>query len=205
VGKRATTNDARMRQLMAQEAARIMAEEGIGDYLIAKRKAAERLAAPDTRNLPTNKEIQEALIDYQRLFQADDQASSLLSLRRTAVEAMRFLERFRPRLVGAVLHGTATQHSDVDLHIFASSPEDVALYLIEHQIPYEASERKLRFGREEHQAFPVFRFVAGDVVVDLTVFSDKGLREAPRSRIDGQPMERASLAAVEAMLRESVE
>lgn len=200
MGKRDSTKDLRMRQLVAQEAARIMAVEGIGDYLVAKRKAAVRLGAPETRNLPTNTEIQEALVDYQRLFQAEDQPEVLRRLREAAREAMRFLVPFRPRLVGSVLSGTATAHSDVNLHLFADTPEDVAVFLLERKIPFESSERRLRFGREDHEPFPVYRFVAGDVVVDLTVFGSRGLRQAPRSRIDGQPMQRADLEALERLL-----
>jgi hypothetical protein len=196
----ATTKDARMRELVTQEAARIIAEEGINDYLVAKRKAAERLGAPETRNLPGNREIQDALIDYQRLFGGEARVSHVRHLREAAVAAMEFLHRFQPRLVGSVLHGTATEHSDINLHIFAETPEEVALFLMEHGIPYEVSERRFRFGREGHVSIPIYRFMAGDVMVDLAVFSVNGLREAPRSRIDGQPMLRAAIGAVREQL-----
>lgn len=195
-----TTKDARMRQLVTQEAARIMAEEGVSDYLVAKRKAADRLGAPETRNLPANREIQEALIDYQRLFGGDARAALVRRLREAAVAAMEFLGRFQPRLVGSVLHGTATEYSDVNLHLFAETSEEVALFLMEHGIPYQSSERRFRFGREGHISIPVYRFIADDVTVDLAVFSVNGLREAPRSRIDGQPMTRAAIGAVREQL-----
>ena len=196
----ATTKDARMRQLVTQEAARIMAEEAISDYLVAKRKAAERLGAPDTRNLPTNREIQDALIDHQRLFGGAGRPALLRRLRQVAVEAVASLRRFEPRLVGSVLHGTATEHSDVNLHVFAETPEEVAFFLMDQGIPYEVVERRFRFGREEPVGVPAYRFVAGDVPVELAVFSVNGLREAPRSRIDGQPMVRAALGAVREQL-----
>jgi hypothetical protein len=195
-----TTKDARMRQLVTQEAAKIMAEEGVHDYLVAKRKAAERLGAPETRNLPTNREIQEALIDYQRLFQGEAQPALVRRLRQVALEAMDFFARFQPRLVGSVLHGTATEHSDVNLHLFADAPEEVALFLMDHHIPYQVIERRYRFGGDSYETSPVYRFVAGDTTVDAAVFSSKGLREAPRSRIDGQPMDRASIGVVRELL-----
>lgn len=193
-----------MRQRVAQEAARIMAEEGINDYLLAKRKAAERLGAPDTRNLPRNREIQDALIDRQRLFGGARQEALVRELRSAAVEAMRFLQRFKPRLVGSVLHGTATEHSDINLHLFAETAEDVVFFLMEHDIPFESTDRRFRFGREEYVSVPVYRVVAGDTVVDLSVFPIKGLREAPRSPVDGQPMERGGIAIVQERLAASV-
>ncbi|RFA31160.1 hypothetical protein CAI21_00445 [Alkalilimnicola ehrlichii] len=200
MAKKVNPRDERMRQRLTLEAARIMAEEGVSDYAFAKRKAAERIGAPDTRNLPGNREIQDALADYQRLFQAEDQPARVRYLREQAVAAMEFFSPFRPRLVGSVLNGTASQHSDVNLHVFADTPEEVVLFLMEHNIPFETAERRLRFGREDYVMVPVFRFAAGDVMVDLTVFEPEGLREAPRSRVDGQPMQRANLPAVRELL-----
>ncbi|ABI58093.1 hypothetical protein ACN2MM_14565 [Alkalilimnicola ehrlichii MLHE-1] len=200
MAKRSSTKDLRMRERLIQEAARIMADEGVRDHYQAKRKAAERLGARDTRNLPSNREVQAALVEYQRLFLGAEQGAYLRLLREAAVQAMAFFEPFRPRLVGPVLSGTADQACDVHLHVFAETPEEITLFLMERGIPHETSERRLRFGREHWEMRPVIRFVAGEHVVDLTVFSPKGLREAPRSQVDGRPMQRAALAEVEALL-----
>lgn len=200
MSKRSNSRDERMRQRVALEAAKIMAEEGLGDYLVAKRKAAERLGAPDTRNLPTNREIQDALIDYQRLFRGEEQESLVLRLREAALEAMEFFGPFSPRLVGSVLYGTASEHSDVNLHLFAETPEEVAIYLMDRQVPFETGERRLRHGKNGYESFPVYRFLAGDTVIDATVFRPEGLREAPRNRIDGAPMQRAGLGAVKELV-----
>ncbi len=189
-----------MRQRLAQEAARIMAEEGVGDFHTAKRKAAARLGANDTRNLPRNTEIEQELRSYQRLFLADSQPQRLDRLRRVALQAMGFLAHFQPRLVGSVLEGTAGVHSDVNLQLFADSPEEVNLFLMEQQIPFEHAERRLRFGEGEGEAFPAFRLLADQVAVELVVLPPKLLRQAPLSPVDGRPMQRASRAAVEALL-----
>ncbi len=200
MAKQATTRDQRMRQRLTQEAARIMVDEGVRDYYQAKRKAAVRLAAPDTQNMPRNREIQEAVAEYQRLFQGEGQVQRLRELREAAREAMQFFGRFRPRLVGAVLDGTAGDWSDVSLHLFADTPEELDVFLMDNGIPFEWAERRLRFKRDAWATLPVYRFVAGDVMVDMTVFTPDGLRQAPLSPVDGQPMERANLQALEALL-----
>lgn len=202
--RRGNVRDARMRERLIQVAARLMAEEGIRDFYLAKRKAADRLGVPDTRNLPQNREIQAALTDYQRLFGGAAQLRHLLHLREIALEAMEFFARFRPRLVGSVLDGTANAYSDINLHLFADIPEEVALFLMEHNIPYEEDWRRLRFsGTDDYVNLPVYRFVAGDTRIDLTVFNRLGLRQSPRSRTDGQPMRRANRSAVRRLLQES--
>jgi hypothetical protein len=194
--------DRQMRQRIAMQAARLIAEHGIHDYQAAKRKAAQSLGVPDTRNLPRNSEIEAALIDYQRLFKSASHPRHLRALRQAAVEAMRFFSDYRPRLVGAVLRGTASEHSDVCLHLFADSPERVRAFLQQHRIPFEERERRLRCGAEQWEICPVFRFGAGQANIDLTVFPEAGMKQAPLDPLDGRPMERASLSTVERLLEE---
>lgn len=194
---RGNARDKQMRQLIAMEAARLMAEHGIRDYYTAKRKAATQLGAPDTQNMPRNEEIEDALGAYQRLFKAHTQPQRLRQLRVAALQAMRFLERFDARLVGSVLAGTAHEHSDVNLHLFTDTAEEVVLFLLGEKVPFETAERILRVDAAgPGVTYPVYRFVAGGVVIDLTVFPLNGLRQAPRSPVDGKPMRRAGLPAV---------
>lgn len=202
MGTRSTTRDRQMRQRIAQEAARIMAEEGIRDYYMAKRKAAERLGAADTQNMPRNTEVEEALHEYHRLFKSATQPQRLRQLRETALQAMRLFAQFNPRLVGSVLNGTAGEHSDINLHLFADNPEEVALFLMEENIPFEPSERRLRLTNDATVVYPVYRFVAGGTMIDLTVFPAEGVRQAPRSPVDGKPMRRISIAALEELMVE---
>ena len=100
-----------LRQAVAEEAARIMREQGVDDFLLAKRKAAERLGVMDASILPRNTEIEAAMVAHQRLFGADRHEAELAVLRRAALEAMRLMSDFEPRLVGPVLTGTASAHS----------------------------------------------------------------------------------------------
>ncbi|MFP4130021.1 MAG: hypothetical protein ACLFSJ_04695 [Halorhodospira sp.] len=205
MGRRgASQRDQRMRLSLIREAARLMAEEGVRDYYAAKRKAAERLGAGETRNLPSNQEIHEALLSHQAIFGGADHEAELLRLRRRAVEAMSFFADFRPRLVGPVLSGTADAGSSVQLHLFADTPETVLLYLTERRIPFESDERRLRFGRDSWSVRPVFRFLAGEAEIELTVFDEAGLREPPRSEVHGGSMERAGIAEVRALVEEAV-
>lgn len=190
-----------VRRLLTQEAARIMAEEGVRDFRFAKRKAAERLGI-DARSLhlPSNVEVEAALAERQRLFHAAAQPARLRRLRETAREAMQMLAPFNVRLVGPVLAGTATEHAVIHLHVFSDAPEQVAIFLMEKNIPYELSARKLKNGGGSSHEYPLYRFVAGNTPVELTVFGVDGIREAPASPVDGKPMRRASLRELDALL-----
>lgn len=190
----------RNRQRVAQEAARLMSEHGIRDFHHAKVKAAERLGILEAQALPRNNEIEQALREHQRIFHADSQPQLLQERREAAVEAMRFLERFEPRLVGAVLDGTADSHSAVCLHLFCDNPETVVLFLQERGVPLTQQTRRLRVSRDEQEEYPVLLFSADNLPFDLTVLPRNALRQPPLDRIDEKPMRRATLAAVEELL-----
>jgi hypothetical protein len=189
-----------LRLAVAEEAARIMREQGVDDFLLAKRKAAERLGVTDASILPRNTEIEAAKVAHQRLFAAERHEADLVALRRAALEAMRLMADFQPRLVGPVLAGTASAHSEISLHLFADTPETVSMRLEERGVPHEVQERRFRYERDRTVSYPAIRFVAGRQAVDAVVFPLDGIRQAPASPVDGKPMRRASAADVEALL-----
>jgi len=202
--KRHATRGDNLRRALAQEAARIMAEHGIRDFLVAKRKAAERFGVSDgAALLPKNSEIEDALAAYQRLFGGASHLQALHAQRSAALSAMRYLREFEPRLVGAVLSGTATEHSGVQLHLFADRAESVTLKLIDRGIPHEVTERRVKLNAERIRAFPGVRFEMDDQSIEATVFPPEGIRQAPVSPVDGRPMRRANALEVEALLERS--
>lgn len=189
----------RTRTLLAQACARIMAMEGSRDFRVVKRKAAQQLGMSERVVMPSNAEIQVALVEYQRLYQSCSHANHLRKLRLHSVDAVRFFEKFKAKLTGAVLDGTAAIDADVQLHLFADTPEDVRFWLMQHNIPVEEGRRRFRVGRDQYCYYPTFVFGAGDVNFDLTVFPRDADREAPFSPVDGKPMRRAGLVEIEAL------
>jgi predicted nucleotidyltransferase len=177
-----------------------MAEHGINDYLVAKRKAAERYGVSDNALLPRNAEIEAALASHQRLFGGSAHASKLQEQRQVALRAMHLLEKFEPRLVGAVLNGTATAHSDIQLHVFSDSPETVYLTLADRRYEYEVFERKVKMSTERLISTPSARFEMESAFVEAFVFPADGIRQAPISAVDGRPTRRAGMAEVERLI-----
>lgn len=182
---------AAQRERLAQEAARLMIEHGIRDFRQAKRKAAERLAIATAGALPSNVQIQERLAERQRLFESREHPFRIARLRRIAADLMQALAQFEPRLVGAVLSGTATIGTCIELHLFTDTPEQVAAELGDLRIAFRDAERRFRYGGGQSARVPAYEFVQDGEAVVAVVFPEKGLREAPLSRVDGRPMIRA--------------
>lgn len=159
----------RTRRRIAQEAARLMAEEGFHEYLPAKTKAAARLGVADTRQLPRNEEIDAALEEYHRLYRADIQPRHIVRLRKLALEAMRFLRAFAPRLVGGVLDGSAGEFSPVTLHLFPDAPEEVMKRLMDGNIPFTEKTISLPSGLNRSAPYPALCFWVDGVAIDLVL------------------------------------
>lgn len=189
----------RMRERIAQQAARLIAEDGLQDYALAKVKAARQIGAPDTHNLPNNNEVEQALRDYQALYQKEEQGERLRLLRQQALAVMRQLERFNPYLTGSVLNGTATRYSDINLQVFADSAKEVELFLLSKQLPYKGGETRLNFGGGI-RCFPAFTLQGDGTEINITVFSTEDLRQVSRGHSDKRLLDRARTKQVETLL-----
>lgn len=193
-----------VRAEVAAEAARIIATEGQHNYRAAKKKAAERIGASERLALPSNIEVKEALRTYQNLYGGEQHQSNLDRLRTVAIEAMRLLEAYNPRLVGSVLDGTADEHSRIALHVFCDSPESMVLHFLENSVPFQQEQRQIRWHNGDHRTIPLIIFELRDTAVELSIFDPIILRQAPPSPIDGKPQQRATLTDVECLLAESL-
>jgi hypothetical protein len=181
----------RARQMLAQEAARIIVEQGIQDFRIAKTKAAERLSLKDRGSLPGNAEIELAVSNHLQLFGRESHLDLLRMMRHAALAAMEMLSPISAQLVGPVLNGTAAENSSVNLHVFADDAETVAFRLQENAIRYKPFERRLKCHRNRLETFAAFRFLQDESPIEATVFPIDGVRQAPISPVDGKPMRRA--------------
>jgi hypothetical protein len=165
-------------------------EEGITDYGSAKRKAALRLGEKGHgQHLPSNQEIESVLSVRQRLYAPGELEARVHQMRETAWRVMSLLQPLEIRLAGGALSSVGPSAMEVDLHVFADSPEAVAFRLLEVGLDYRLAERRLRFkGGEE--VFPVYRLEQENPPIHLTVFEADDIRQAPLSPVDGRPMRR---------------
>lgn len=185
---------------LAHLAARLVAVDGINDYLVAKRKAAERLGVNNRQQLPSNQEIEQALTDYQRIFQGETQPRLLRQMRELALEAMQMLTTYRPRLAGAVADGTAGPQSEISLHLYADASEEIVMQLIDRGIPYASCERRVRLNATSVNNYPAYRFLAGGYPVVLIVFPLKDRSHTPLSPTDGRAMQRLNITDLQQLL-----
>lgn len=186
-----------VRQLLAQEAARLMVTESINDYQWAKEKAAHRLGIRDKYCLPQNEKIDQAAAEYTRLFIADVQAERLRQLQKAALKAMQFFQAFDPYLTGGAASGTVGEYTPILLELYPDAPEQVIQRLQEAAIPF-AEQDFLVAGkaRGTDRIYPKITFFAYDVPVELLIFPPK----LKQHKIAGKDTPRLSLKQLQLAL-----
>jgi hypothetical protein len=199
---RKSTRQTGTRARIAAAAARLMAEDGIDDFALAKRKAARQLGATDAQALPANDEIEAELNAYRALYEPEEHAERIAELRGIALDAMRALERFSPYLTGPVLKGTAGPYAGVELQLFPESPKDVEIYLLDRNIPYATQEGR-RFSGDRAHAVSVLSLEWQGAPLKLSVFDPRDERIALKTSQAGKVMDRAGIAEVGALLRDA--
>ena len=186
------------RERIAHLAARLMAEDGIEDYALAKRKAARQAGVPATRQLPNNDEVDAALRLYRELYQHEHPAQ-LRELRQLALEVMEELARFNPYLTGSVLRGSAGKYAGVHLQLFTDNAKSVEHYLLGCKIEFRSSETRLYVGDMPFDA-PMLSFARDGIDIHLTLLTPRELRSQLKASAEGKPIERARREAVAALL-----
>lgn len=189
-----------LRAEIAAAAARMIAEDG-ADYGTAKQKAVRQILGNQKVRgdiLPDNAQIEEEVRQYNELFLSDTQPARLRHLRELALRIMEEFVRFNPFLTGAVLNGTAGEHSDIHLQLFAESPKDVEIFLLNKNVDFEVSETPHYKGRHNEPVETV-SFMREREGVHLALYTIDDLRNAPKT---GTQADRASLDAVRALLAE---
>lgn len=170
---------AQVREEIASLAAKFIAEEG-AEYGAAKRRAVKQLLGNQKLNgniLPDNAQIEQQVREYQALFFAESQPARLLYLRQLAVMLMQELTPFNPYIIGAVLNGTAGEHSDIYLQLYTDNSKDVAIYLLNLGVDYEVSEHQGKRG----EALETLSFIYKNEGVHLLVHDIDDLRHTDKN------------------------
>lgn len=177
---------------VAQLAAQLIHEHGIQDYALAKRKAAKQLGIADAHHLPSNAEIEDALHAHQALFHAGTHSDALAVRTNLAIDTMQMLRHFNPYITGAVLTGTATEHSDIHIELFTDGEKEVELFLLNHNIKFKQDQRQIRH-KGGHKQIPCFVLNPDICDIYISVHPHSHIRNAPRD-IPKESLKRASLS-----------
>lgn len=188
-----TQRSDRHRQSIASVAARLMVEDGIDDYLTAKRRAAQQMGLPEHTALPDNAEVETELRLRQGWLGNDAQATRIRLLREKALQMMGRLQAFNPYLTGSVLDGTAGPYAVIDLLLFADSAKEVEIFLLDQGLAYTPVTPR-------HERIEAVLELDDDEVVFRLIICPPGEERVVQRGRDGRVRERVRPAALQRLL-----
>jgi hypothetical protein len=189
---------------LAQLSARHIAEEGL-TYGQAKRKAAKQCGVGEhNAAMPSNEAIEQALREYLNEFQADTQPAELRHLRELAITWIENLcalddtnglnEPCKALVVGAVVNGTANEHSAVHIQVFTDEFKALEMALLDAGIELEFTEKKL-----DGKIYPVLVAQDEGIPIALTVMPRHRFVE-PKKPVPPSAAQTATAQQLQALL-----
>ncbi len=202
----------KLQQEIATEAARLLCEEGIDDIHKASQRAAQKLGLYGKHFLPTESEVLFQVKIHQSLYQNSSNKKRLKNLLQTAFNAMTLMNSFKPQLIGPVLQGYAHEHSPIEILLQVDTPEEIAVFLMAQNIPYQLDEWKLYSGKPKSsskskvknsfQLVPNYQFFAGRHQINLIILTEKNRKMIPLEPENWQAIQSASLTQVATLLEQ---
>ena len=191
----------RLREALAQEAAKIIATEGVRDYQQAKRKACERLGNSNHGSLPSNFEIERAVSSFQNTFLLNHDVI-LSELRKIALIVMHWLRDYSPYLVGSVLEGSASANTPISIHVSSDVIEEVLNVLKDYDVDTKIEEQRIKLGKESI-LLPTILFCYEHCEVVVTVFTLRQQHQLPKSKTTNRGIQRANIKNVEKLINQN--
>ncbi len=194
-------NPSKLRRQIAFQAARLMYDRQETEYYRAKHKAARMVCRGwvKPKDLPGNAEIREQVQHLAQMFEGHTRQERLLEMRIAAVSIMRMLDAFPTFLIGSVLTGHVRSGSDIDIHVFSDSIMRVAAVLDQHGLDYKIQEKRI-VKNNEKQLYQHIH-IRDRFDIELTIYARSKSNTKFISSITLKPIEKASLAELESLIK----
>ena len=131
------------RIIIANRAAEIIMEEGITDYHFAKKKASKYLGYQSSDFLPSNDEIDNALKEYQKIYQADIDASLVDKIKSEALMIMQLFKNFNPHLVGQLIDGLIPKYPVLQINLYTDNMKEIEYLLLNNNIEFNLKNKNI--------------------------------------------------------------
>ena len=188
-------SDHHVKKHIASIAAEIIIEEGVSDYLYAKKKAAKYLNYNSYQILPSNNEIDEAIRDYQATFPSNNVADFIF-YQDIAIKIMSELEPFNPLITGTLQEGRVTNNQKILINLFTDNFKEIEYFLLSNNYQFKTKDPK----RLDNFLIKYILFYE-NIETELTVFDivEPRHKDKNKSMIKGRGIKIDDFKKVESM------
>jgi hypothetical protein len=176
-----------IRLSIANKAAEIIMEEGITDYQYAKKKAVRYLDLDTVDLLPSNDEIDKALLEYRLIFKAELDIELVKTIKTEALRIMKFFESFNPYFVTQLSEGLLPKYPIIQINLFSDNMKEVEYILLNNNIPFETKDFNISEKRTKKQSLkkiPLILIERGNVPVELKIFEPHDEKRNKKNLMD---------------------
>lgn len=180
------------RSIVASRAAEIIMEEGVTDYLFAKRKAAKSLGLLTNDNLPSNHEIDNALKAYRNIFQEQVDSETIVKIKKEALNIMTLFKDFNPHLTGQLLEGLIPKFPKIQINLFTDNLKEVEYILLNKNIVFDIKDKlyqdKLN-KKKSTKKIPAFILEGLWFPIELKVYFENDIRSKKNNLLSNKGMD----------------
>jgi hypothetical protein len=177
------------RSIVARRAAEVIMEEGITDYLFAKKKAAKYLGLLSSDNLPSNHEIDKALKEYQSIFQEQVDSEAITKIKKDALNIMVLFKEFNPHLTGQLLEGLIPKFPKIQINLFTDNLKEVEYILFNNNISFDIKDKiyqeKLS-KKKSTRVIPAFIIDGAWFPIELKVYFENDIRSKKNNLLNNK-------------------
>ena len=179
------------RLIVARRVAEVIMEEGITDYLFAKKKAAKYLGLLASENLPSNQEIDNALKEYQSIFQEKVDSEVLDKIKKEALNIMGIFKDFNPHLIGQLLEGLIPKFPKVQINLFTDNLKEVEYILLNNNIAFDIKDKLYQeklSKKKSTRIIPTFILEGLWFPIELKVYFENDMRSKKNNLLSNKGM-----------------
>lgn len=179
------------RSIVASRAAEIIMEEGVTDYLFAKRKAAKSLGLLTNDNLPSNHEIDNALKEYQNIFQEQVDSETIVKIKKEALNIMTLFKDFNPHLTGQLLEGLIPKFPKIQINLFTDNLKEVEYILLNKNIAFDIKDKLYQdklSKKKSTKTIPAFILEGLWFPIELKVYFENDIRSKKNNLLSNKGM-----------------
>ena len=179
------------RSIVASRAAEIIMEEGVTDYLFAKKKAAKSLGLLTSDNLPSNHEIDNALKEYQNIFQEQIDSETIVKIKKEALNIMTLFKDFNPHLTGQLLEGLIPKFPKIQINLFTDNLKEVEYILLNKNIAFDIKDKLYQnklSKKKSTKKIPAFILEGLWFPIELKVYFENDIRSKKNNLLSNKGM-----------------
>lgn len=188
----------KLRQVLANETAKIITLEGVRDFQRAKIKASGRLGNSQHGSLPSNFEIERAIGSFQQTF-VPNHTDLIQAQREVALTIMQWFAKNSPYLMGPVAEGVVGVNNIISIQLSSDTLESVVKELTDRNIKTNSHQRRLKLNNE-FVHMPTILFEFQEFEIEVIVFSLRQQFQIPKSKSQNRSMRRVSKKQLQEMI-----